>query len=119
MKKLVAGLLLVCSLLALTLTVSAAEIKVFGAASLTDVLQELAAGFEKESGHKTVFSMGASSAVARQIQEGAPADVFFSADEAKMDTLDKAGLIVKDTRVSLWWWWCQATASWPSSRLTN
>jgi molybdate transport system substrate-binding protein len=104
MNKNLLGKLLALVALTLTMSVSglrAVEIKVFGAASLTDVLKELAPAYEKKSGDTLVFSMGASSAVARQIQEGAPADVFFSADEAKMDTLAKDGLIVKDTRVSL------------------
>ena len=76
----------------------AAELTVHAAASLTDALQELTPIYEKSSGDKLFFNFGASSALARQIQEGAPGDVFFSADEAKMDTLDKAGLIALGTR---------------------
>ncbi len=79
----------------------AAELTVHAAASLTDVMHELAPVYEKASGDKLVFNFGASSALARQIQEGAPADVFFSADEAKMDTLEKAGLLLPGTRESL------------------
>ena len=79
----------------------AADLTVHAAASLTDVLRELAPSYEKSSGDKLVFNFGASSALARQIQEGAPADVFFSADEAKMDTLEKAGLLLPGTRESL------------------
>ena len=78
----------------------AAEITVFAAASLTDSLKEIAAGYEKLSGDKIVFSFGASSTLARQIEEGAPADIFFSADEAKMDGLEKKALILKETRTS-------------------
>jgi molybdate transport system substrate-binding protein len=73
---------------------------VFAAASLSDALKEIAAVYEKHSGDKVVFNFGASSILARQIQEGAPADVFFSADEAKMDGLEKRGLILKETRRS-------------------
>src|SRR6267142_2234530 len=76
----------------------AAEIKVFAAASLTDVLQQVAADYEKESGDRIIFNFGASSMLARQIEEGAPADIFFSADEAKMDGLESKGLIEKGTR---------------------
>ena len=82
------------------LLLHAAEINVYAAASLTDSLKEIAAVWEKQSGDKILFSFGASSTLARQIQEGAPADLFFSADEAKMDPLDRAGRIVKETRKS-------------------
>src|SRR6266850_2325387 len=76
----------------------AAEVRVFAAASLTDSMKEVASAYEKESGDKVVFNFGASSMLARQIEEGAPADIFFSADEAKMDGLESKGLIEKGTR---------------------
>ena len=79
-------------------TADAAEVNVYAAASLTDVLKEIAARYEKQSSDKIVFNFGASSLLARQITERAPADIFFSADEAKMDDLEKVGLIVNDTR---------------------
>ena len=69
------------------------EILVFGAASLTESLQDLGKAYEAKTGPKVVFSFGSSSDLARQIQAGAPADVFFSADTAKMDALEKAGLV--------------------------
>jgi len=81
-------------------TVDAATINVFAAASLTESLKEIAVAYEKQTGNKVVFNLGASSFLARQIEEGAPADIFFSADEAKMDGLEKKGLIVKETRKS-------------------
>ncbi len=80
--------------------VSAAEITIFAAASLTESLKEIAARYEKQSGDKITFNLGASSMLARQIEEGAPADIFFSADEAKMDGLEKKGLILPETRKS-------------------
>ncbi|MEP6662082.1 MAG: molybdate ABC transporter substrate-binding protein [Verrucomicrobiota bacterium] len=83
-----------------TISVSAAEVTVFAAASLTDSLKEIAAAYEKQSGDKIVFNFGASSLLARQIEEGAPADIFFSADEAKMNGLEKKELILKKTRKS-------------------
>jgi molybdate transport system substrate-binding protein len=76
----------------------AAEIRVFAAASLTDAMKEIASGYEKQSGDKVAFNLGASSLLARQIEENAPADIFFSADEAKMDALESKGLIEKNTR---------------------
>jgi molybdate transport system substrate-binding protein len=78
----------------------AAEINVFAAASLTDSLKEIAVAYEKNSGDKIIFNFAASSMLARQIEEGAPADIFFSADEAKMDSLQKKNLIDPATRKS-------------------
>jgi molybdate transport system substrate-binding protein len=83
------------------LAARAAEINVFAAASLSDALKEIARNYEPASGDKLNFNLGASSALALQIRNGAPADVFFSADEAKMDDLAKAGLVVAGTRRSL------------------
>ncbi len=78
----------------------AAELDVFAAASLTDALKEIGTNYEKQSADKVLFNFGASSLLARQIQEGAPADVFFSADEVKMDQLDKKDLVLNGTRKS-------------------
>lgn len=78
----------------------AAEVTVFAAASLTDVLKAAATTYEKQSSDKIVFNFGASSLLERQIEEGAPTDIFFSADEAKMDRLATKGFILKDTRKS-------------------
>jgi molybdate transport system substrate-binding protein len=80
------------------LSCDAADIRVFAAASLTDAMKEVAGAYEKASGDKVIFNLGASSTLARQIEEGAPADIFFSADEAKMDGLESKGLIEKGTR---------------------
>lgn len=91
---------IVCVLSALT-TSFAAEIRVSAAASLTEALKEIAAAYEKQTGDKIFFNFAASSFLALQIEQGAPADIFFSADEAKMDGLDKKGLVEKSTRKSL------------------
>ena len=77
-----------------------ADIHVFAAASLTDSLKQIATAYEKQTGDRLVFNFGASSFLARQLEEGAPADIFFSADEAKMDGLQAKGLIVQTTRKS-------------------
>ena len=80
----------------------AAELTVHAAASLTDAMKELAPVYEKSNpGDKLLFNFGASSQLARQIKEGAPADAFFSADEAQMDGLEKAGLLAPGTREDL------------------
>jgi molybdate transport system substrate-binding protein len=78
-----------------------AEVLVHAAASLTDVLNEVGVLYEQETGENIVFNFGASNFLARQIQEGAPGDIFFSADELKMDDLEKKGLIRSNTRKSL------------------
>jgi molybdate transport system substrate-binding protein len=69
------------------------EILVFAAASLTESLQELGRQFETSTGTRVSYSFASSSDLARQIEAGAPADVFFSADTAKMDALETAGLV--------------------------
>jgi len=78
----------------------AAPVTVFAAASLTESLTRIAAQYETQSHHKVVFNFAGSSILARQIEEGAPADIFFSADEAQMDRLERKGLILPKTRQS-------------------
>ena len=97
-KALLLGLPLVCSL---ALAAPPDEILVFGAASLTESLQDLGRRFETQGGVKVTFSFASSSDLARQIEAGAPADVFFSADTAKMDALVKVGLVRTDERREL------------------
>ncbi len=83
------------------ISLSAAELTVHAAASLSDAMKEIGAAYEKESGDKLQYNFGASNMLARQIEEGAPADVFLSADEAKMDALEAKGLLLPGTRRSL------------------
>jgi molybdate transport system substrate-binding protein len=71
---------------------------VFAAASLTNALQEIGDGFTKVSSIPVKFSFAASSALARQIENGAPTDVFFSADLEWMDYLQSRKLIQVATR---------------------
>jgi molybdate transport system substrate-binding protein len=77
------------------------EILVSAAASLSDVLKEIAAGYQLKSKHTVKFNFGPSSGLARQIDEGAPADVFFSADLPQMDGLDKKDRLEPGTRKNL------------------
>ncbi len=86
---------------AFTAPLAAADFNVFAAASLSDAMREIATIYAAASGDKPVLNLAGSNALARQIAEGAPADVFFSADEARMDELAKAGLIVEETRRTL------------------
>ncbi len=74
------------------------EITVFAAASLTNVLQELGDAFTKDSSIPVRFSFAASSTLARQIENGSPADIFFSADLEWMDYLQTRRLIQPASR---------------------
>ena len=80
------------------LPAAGAEILVFAAASLTESLQEIGKAYVGNTGTAVTFSFGASSDLARQIEAGAPADVFFSADTAKMDALERSGLVRRRDR---------------------
>jgi molybdate transport system substrate-binding protein len=94
----------VCALLvALVLAVpaKAETITVFAAASLKDALDENVKAFQANSVDKVVVSYAASSALAKQIEAGAPADVFISADLDWMDYLEQRGFIKTDTRRNL------------------
>jgi molybdate transport system substrate-binding protein len=71
---------------------------VFGAASLTDVLDELGHAFTAQSQVEVKSSLAASSALAKQIEAGAPADVFFSADLEWMDYLQQRNLLRPGSR---------------------
>lgn len=92
---------MVAAVLWMTLRGQAAEVMVFAAASLSGAMKQIAAEYQKTSGDRIVFNFGASGVLARQIEAGAPADIFFSADEARLDALEREGLIVTNTRISL------------------
>jgi molybdate transport system substrate-binding protein len=77
------------------------EILVAAAASLTDVLKELSAAYQSKGKNTVNFNFGPSSTLARQIEEGAPADMFFSADLVQMDDLDKNGRLEPGTQKNL------------------
>ena len=74
---------------------------VFAAASLKGPLDEAVAAFEAESGIAVTISYAGSNALAKQIEEGAPADLFISADEAWMDDLAAKGLVRPESRADL------------------
>ncbi|MGA3005081.1 MAG: molybdate ABC transporter substrate-binding protein [Acetobacteraceae bacterium] len=93
--------LYVLLVLLLPLTAQAQQVTVFAAASLTDAMKDISAKWAA-AGHKPlVMSFGSSSTLARQIEQGAPANVFASADEKWMDYLAQKNLIVADTRKDL------------------
>lgn len=90
------------ALLAMLLpTPSMAEVTVFAAASLKTALDEIAAGYTAATGTPVTLSYGGSSALARQIEQGAPADIFLSASTAWMDDLAEKALIQPDSRLDL------------------
>jgi molybdate transport system substrate-binding protein len=81
--------------------VPAKPVTVFAAASLADVMDELGREFTKAGGAPVRFSFAASSTLARQIESGAPAELFLSADREWMDYLEQRGLIDRSTRRDL------------------
>jgi molybdate transport system substrate-binding protein len=89
-------------LLLLSLPAHAAEVSkpilVFAASSLTNALDEIGADYTKQTGQPVKFSFAASSVLARQIEAGAKADIFFSADVEWMDYLQARNLINVSTR---------------------
>ena len=76
-------------------------ILIAAAASLTDVLRDMGKAYQSKSKHKLLLTFGPSNFLARQIDEGAPADMFFSADLTQMDWLDKNGRLEPGTRINL------------------
>jgi molybdate transport system substrate-binding protein len=80
---------------------SAADLVVFAAASLKDALDAVDADWQKATGRHATISYAASSALAKQIEAGAPADVFISADLDWMNYVDEKKLIAGGTRRNL------------------
>jgi molybdate transport system substrate-binding protein len=93
-------LLFLCVLL-LPLTARAQELTVFAAASLTDAMKDISAQWVKDGHPALRMSFSASSTLARQIDQGAPANVFASADEKWMDFLAEKGELAAGTRKDL------------------
>ena len=86
------------ALLAAALTLTAAparaeDVSVFAAASLKNALDEVAAQFTAQTGNTVTISYAGSNALAKQIIEGAPADLFLSANAEWMDQVEQAGLV--------------------------
>lgn len=78
------------------------ELTVSAAASLTDALLKIQEVYKDKQPHVTLtFNMGPSGQLQQQIEQGAPADVFISAAQKQMNTLDEKDLIIKDTRVDI------------------
>jgi len=77
------------------------DVLVFAAASLKNALDDAGSAWMRETGKRVTISYAASNALAKQIEAGAPADVFFSADLDWMDYLASKGLIKPESRLSL------------------
>lgn len=82
----------------LTIPAMAAEVNVAVAANFTAPMKQIAADFEKQSGHKAVLSYGASGKFYAQIKNGAPFQLFLSADDEKPAQLEKDGMTVPGSR---------------------
>lgn len=97
--------LAVAPVLAISLLLPAAaladQVTVFAAASMKNAMEEVSGKFNEATGHDLAVSLAGSSALARQIQQGAPADLFISANPGWMDTLEEDGLIEQETRFDL------------------
>ena len=74
------------------------ELLVAAAANLNDAFAELGPGFTSKTGIRVVFSFGATAELAKQIENGAPFDVFAAADTEHVDALGNAGLLTPGTR---------------------
>ncbi len=95
------SLRLLAGIVAVLGATAAAAVTVFAAASLREAMDAQARAFEARTGEKVIVSYAGSNALARQIDAGAPADLFISADEAWMDDLDRRGRLAPGTRIDL------------------
>lgn len=94
-------LFLAILLLASARLAAAQPVTVFAAASLTDAMQDVSAAWERSRHAPLRLSFGSSSTLARQVEQGAPASLFASADQRWMDYLADRKLIVPETRRDL------------------
>lgn len=87
--------------LAFAASASAADVVVFAAASMKSALDPIAEEFTARTGHQVLISYAGSNSLARQIIEGAPADIFISASTEWMDAVETSGEVVDGTRADL------------------
>jgi molybdate transport system substrate-binding protein len=95
------SLALACFVSGLAPQVSAADVTVFAAASLKEAMDAQARQLEASTGNKVIVSYGASNALAKQIEAGAPSDAVISADLDWMDYLDQRRLLAPGSRFNL------------------
>lgn len=96
-----AALLCLTAVFAMTASVQAQTLTVYAAASMKDAMDDIVQQYQRSSGQKVVASYAASPALGKQIENGAPADVFISADLDWMDYLDQRKLLRTGTRANL------------------
>ena len=94
-------LLCAVAIAAASLAAGAGSITVFAAASLKEALDAASQPFESATGHRVVVSYAASNALARQIENGAPADLFISADTDWIDHVERKNLAAPASRRNL------------------
>lgn len=92
------GLLATCTL---ALPVAAEDISVFAAASMKTALDQIAGDYQARTGNTVTVSYAGSNLLAKQIIDGAPADIFISASESWMDEVEKAGAVADGSRLDL------------------
>ena len=93
--------MLAAVLLALAVQGSASPLTVSAAVSLTEALEEVAAAYRAAGGAPVTFNFAGSNVLARQIVNGAPVDVFVSADETQMEAVARAGMVAEGSRVDV------------------
>lgn len=91
-------LFIVCSLVCISPVAQAAEVRVAVASNFSAPMKQIAAEFEKETGHNVLLAFGASGKFYAQIRNGAPFHLFLSADDGKPAQLVKDGLTVAGSR---------------------
>lgn len=100
-RRFIRALLCLCALAAPFKPAAGAQLRVFAAASLSDALAEISSSYGRATGEQVILNLSASSTLARQIEAGAPADLFLSADEQGMDRLEQQNLLLPGTRRSV------------------
>src|SRR5450432_1126793 len=100
-KPLVLAAVLATGMLLLSLPALADDLLVFAAASLKNALDDADVAYRKQGGSKVTASYAASGPLAKQLENGAPADLFIAADLDWMDYAQSKGLIKTETRINL------------------
>lgn len=90
-----------CALGASSSVMASEKVTIFAASSLTNAMNEVAAVYKEKTGTQSTLSFASSAALARQIAQGAPADIYLSANEKWMDYVEQQQAIEPKSRKSL------------------